>query len=82
MSKTKIAAIATIAGGMFVAWQYFIILSSEVALFERFPDIDTKDIIKASRKMYFAALRGKFADVDTNDEKLMDHIFLSYVNNL
>lgn len=82
MSKTKILAIAGIVTTVFVGWQYFIILSSEVALFERFPDIAQSDVIAASRKMYFDALRGKFANVDTNDDAVMDSIFLSYVNNL
>lgn len=82
MTKTKIAAISTAAVALFVGWQYFIILSSEVALFERFPDIDKNDVIKASRKMYFDALRGKFADIDTNDDALMDHVFLNYVKTI
>lgn len=82
MSKTKIASIVAATAAAFVAWQYFLILSSEVALFERHPDIDTKDIIAASRKMYFDALRGHFASIDTDDDALMDHIFLAYVNNL
>lgn len=82
MTKTKIAAISTAAVALFAGWQYFTILSSEVALFERFPDIDPKVVVKASRKMYFDALRGKFANIDTNDEELMDHVFLNYVKTI
>ena len=80
--NTKIAIAASCAGTLFAAWQYFDLLCSEVALMERFPDIDSKIVIKASRKMMFASLTGEYDDVDTTDESVMDEIFLNTVKTI
>lgn len=80
MPKIKIAIAATVTA--YAAWQVIKFYGSEGALMERFPDIHPDDVKAAHRKMFRAALKGDFANVDMDDEELMDHIFLSYVNNL
>lgn len=82
MTKTQILAFAGIAVTVLAVQQYVTILCSEVALFERFPDIDPAVVVKVSRKMYFAALRGEYANVDTSDDAVMDAIFLSHVKTI
>lgn len=56
------------------------VLGSEAALMDRFPDIDPKIVVKAHRKMFFAALRGEVAD-DPSDEGL-DALFLEHVRQI
>lgn len=81
MSKTKITAIATAVVGIVGVAYTISFLGSEAALVERFPDIDSELVVKAHRKMYFAALRGEFSNTST-DDATMDEIFLATVNEL
>lgn len=83
MNKTKIFAIAATAVGVVsVAAYVFSIYGSEVALMERFPDIDPQVVIKAHRKMIRATFAGAYENVDTSTDEAMDAIFLSIVNDI
>ena len=73
-----IAAIVTATAAFYTVAFY----GSEGALIEKYPDIDPVDIKAAHRKMYRAALKGEFQNVNMDDDDVMHHIFMSYVNNL
>jgi hypothetical protein len=68
--------IALLGVGSIIAYH-----GSEGAIRERYPDIHPDDVKAAHRKMFRAALKGEFANVDTDDDAVMEKIFLSYVNN-
>lgn len=82
MPKKTIALITLATPVLAAGWAYWKLVSSEIGLMELFPDIDSDDVIAAHRKMLRDTLKGKLADVDTDDDEVMKHIFLSYVNNL
>ncbi len=79
--KKKIAIAIALALAGFVGATTVYIIGCEATLMERFPDIHPDDVKAASRKMLIMALKGEFEHIDTEDEELMDTIFLSIVNN-
>lgn len=79
MTKTKIALLIT---ALITAGYAISFIGSEGALMERFPDIDPDDVKAAHRKMYRAALKGQYNDLDMDDDAVMDSVFLAVVNNL
>lgn len=70
-------ALVTITG--VVGW--FTVLTSEIALFERFPEIDQKVVIKAHRIFVRRTLTGKYNNVNLTDEKC-DELFLGIVKEI
>lgn len=81
MSKTKIAILsATVVTLITLAWQLQK-LGSEVALMERFPNIDPKIVVKAHRQMIKNTFKGMYNDRDMTDA-VNDEIFLEIVQTL
>lgn len=77
----KKIAIAGIVGLLAGGYWYYTVLSSEIALFERYPEIDDKIIIKAHRIMVRRALIGTYNDHPETDEEY-EKIFLDIVKEL
>lgn len=72
------ASLALIAGA--VSW--FTVLSSEIALFALFPEIDQKVVIKAHRIMLRRTLAGKYNHLDLDKDEINEKIFLGIVQEI
>jgi len=82
MNKKTIAIALAAVITAFGAVQYFTMLSSEVALFERFPDIDPKIVVKAHRTIIRGIWTGKYNSTDMSDDAACDRLFLEVVETL
>lgn len=80
MNTKKIALTITAVTGLFVGWQYVSFVGSTEALKERFPDIDPDVVYEVHKIMWKKAITGQLADVDTNDDAVMDKLFLLEVD--
>lgn len=77
----KFILVPLFVAGAIAVTSWFALLASEVALFDMYPDIDQKVVVKAHRLMVHRTLRGAYADVKLTEEKL-DEIFRSIVKEL
>ena len=73
----KILIITAAALGLSGVAYYISILGSEAALMDRFPNHDPKILVKASRQMLLEAWSGKYNDIDTEDDKVLDNIYIA-----
>jgi predicted HAD superfamily hydrolase len=78
----KIALVASIATVIAAGWSYFSVISSEIGLMDLHPEIDQHDIIKAHRIMLVRTLTGQYNHLDTNDDEVLDRIFMEVVSEL
>lgn len=60
----------------------FSVLSSEIALFEKYPYLDQKVVVKAHRIMVRRTLSGKYNLLDLDNDDICDEIFLGIVMEL
>lgn len=81
IAMNKKTAIISVVALLAVGYSYFTVLGSEVALFERFPEIDPKIVVKAHRIMLRRAVTGQYNEHGESDED-HDRIFLDIVNEL
>lgn len=80
MKKNIIIAATIIVASLAVAY-YISMIGSEVAIHEKYPEIDQKIAIKAHRKMLRRAYTGAYNDIELNEETL-DQIFRSIVKEI
>jgi len=76
----KKLAITAVAAVVVVGAAAVSVLGSENALFEQYPDIDPKVVVKAHRKMLFRTITGQYGS-DLTDEQC-ETIFLALVQEI
>jgi hypothetical protein len=76
--KTKLNIIVGIITFSMAAY-YISMLGSEVALMERFPDIEPQLVIKAHREIMRNTFKGKYNHLNTEDDAVLDEILLDLV---
>jgi len=79
-NKIILSTVIVTAAGALAYW--FSILGSEIALFERFPDIDPKIVVKAHRKFIRETLKGTYKDRVIVTDEDHDKVFLEIVEAL
>lgn len=81
-TKIKIAAAITAISGIAVFAGLVSFAGSTIALQERFPHLDYDVVLAAHKVMIWKTLKGEFENYDTNDEAVLDQLFLLEVDRL